>query len=137
MTHYFFIPGKPYPLKRPRRAANGGMFDPAENRAAKSAIGTIARQFISTPINGAVNVKIQFNIARPKAHFGKKYLKPSAPMFHGQKPDIDNLIKTVFDGLNGVAWADDAQVNEIRASKDWADIFPEGTFVWISEASEA
>lgn len=137
MTHCLFIPGKPYPLKRPRRSANGGMFDPAENRAAKSAIGTIARQSISAPINGAVNVKIQFNMARPKSHFGKKYLRDSAPTFHGQKPDIDNLIKTVFDGLNGVAWADDAQVNEIRASKDWADIFPEGTFVWISEAAEA
>lgn len=133
MTHYIFIPGKPYPLKRPRRSAHGGMFDPAENKAAKSAIGTIARQEIGTPIEGAVKVRIQFNIARPKSHYGSRHLRKSAPLFHSQKPDVDNLVKTVFDGLNGVAWADDSQVHDIRASKAWADIFPEGTYVWITE----
>ncbi|MGH8876945.1 MAG: RusA family crossover junction endodeoxyribonuclease [Stackebrandtia sp.] len=31
--------------------------------------------------------------------------------------DIDNLAKTVLDGLNGVCWADDRQVVELRAVK--------------------
>jgi Holliday junction resolvase RusA-like endonuclease len=39
------------------------------------------------------------------------------PVEHGQphiaKPDIDNLIKGLFDALNGVAWADDNQVYKI------------------------
>jgi Holliday junction resolvase RusA-like endonuclease len=34
-------------------------------------------------------------------------------MPHIAKPDIDNLIKGLFDALNGVAWWDDAQVYKI------------------------
>ena len=33
------------------------------------------------------------------------------------KPDLDNVCKLVLDALNGVAWADDAQVVSIYANK--------------------
>lgn len=33
------------------------------------------------------------------------------------RADIDNLIKTVLDGLNGVAWEDDTQVVKVEAVK--------------------
>ena len=33
------------------------------------------------------------------------------------KPDIDNIVKCVMDGLNGIAWADDSQAVEISAYK--------------------
>lgn len=34
-----------------------------------------------------------------------------------KKPDIDNILKIVLDGLNGVAYADDKQVIEVRCRK--------------------
>jgi Holliday junction resolvase RusA-like endonuclease len=34
-----------------------------------------------------------------------------------KKPDIDNVIKSILDGLNGVAYEDDKQVIEIHAEK--------------------
>ena len=37
------------------------------------------------------------------------------------KPDIDNIIKAVLDGLNGVAFKDDAQVVFISAQKLYSD----------------
>lgn len=33
------------------------------------------------------------------------------------KPDIDNVEKAIFDGLNGVIWKDDAQVVEVTKRK--------------------
>ena len=35
------------------------------------------------------------------------------------KPDIDNICKSVLDALNGIAYADDGQVIKIRASKEY------------------
>lgn len=44
--------------------------------------------------------------------------------FVGKKPDLDNIIKSVFDGLNGVAWTDDALVCVIEAGKNYTDKMP-------------
>ena len=38
---------------------------------------------------------------------------------HTQRPDIDNLEKAVLDGLNKVAFEDDAQIVEIHSVKDF------------------
>ena len=113
------VPGNPYPLKRPRRAKNGRMFDPAENVTAKRHIGSYARALFAVPIPGPVMVNIRFHIQRPKSHFGTRGLRIAAPVNHAQRPDVDNLIKAVFDALNGIAWVDDTQVIEVSARKDW------------------
>jgi Holliday junction resolvase RusA-like endonuclease len=38
-----------------------------------------------------------------------------------QRRDVDNMMKLLLDGLNGVAWADDNQVVEISARKELVD----------------
>jgi Holliday junction resolvase RusA-like endonuclease len=38
-----------------------------------------------------------------------------------KKPDLDNIVKAVKDGLNGVAWKDDSQVVRLTAGKFWSD----------------
>ncbi|MBO0887480.1 RusA family crossover junction endodeoxyribonuclease [Candidatus Bathyarchaeota archaeon] len=39
--------------------------------------------------------------------------------FHTQRPDLDNCLKSIKDGLNQVAWHDDCCVVEIHAKKLW------------------
>lgn len=39
-----------------------------------------------------------------------------------KKPDIDNILKSVFDSLNKIAFYDDTQIIEINASKYYSDI---------------
>lgn len=38
-----------------------------------------------------------------------------------KKPDIDNILKSIFDALNGYAFADDVQIVQIFAEKVYAD----------------
>lgn len=38
-----------------------------------------------------------------------------------KKPDLDNLVKSIKDGMNGVVWRDDAQVVDLIASKRFGE----------------
>ena len=38
-----------------------------------------------------------------------------------KKPDIDNILKSVFDALNGYAFADDVQIVQVYAEKVYAE----------------
>ena len=40
---------------------------------------------------------------------------------HTKKPDIDNVIKSVFDALNNVAFTDDSNIIELKAKKLYSD----------------
>ena len=40
---------------------------------------------------------------------------------HTKKPDIDNLIKSVLDALNGIAYSDDSQIIKVTAVKRYAE----------------
>lgn len=40
-----------------------------------------------------------------------------------KKPDIDNVIKSVLDGCNGVIYEDDSQVIEVIAKKSYSENF--------------
>lgn len=52
----------------------------------------------------------------PKAWSEKKRFWAQG-QYHTKKVDLDNVIKSVLDGLNGVAFDDDAQVAQITAFK--------------------
>ena len=73
------------------------------------------------PISGPVHVSVDFTFARPQHHFGSgrnaERLKPSAPTYRANAPDLDKLLRAVFDGLTGIVFRDDAQVAVVTASK--------------------
>lgn len=74
-------------------------------------------------IEGAVSVEVVFLFARPKSHFGKKGLRPSAPehLTSQGAGDIDKLCRSTLDGLSagagGTLLRDDSQVVSMTASK--------------------
>ena len=37
------------------------------------------------------------------------------------KPDLDNVIKSILDGMNGIVYRDDVQVVSLRAKKHWCE----------------
>ncbi len=71
----------------------------------------------------ALEVRLSFFFARPKSHFkADGTLNARAPEWHCQRPDSDNLAKAVLDAVtdSGVFWKDDAQVVDLRVTKDWS-----------------
>lgn len=40
---------------------------------------------------------------------------------HVSRPDLDNVVKAVLDGLSGVCWPDDASVAAVVAEKTYAE----------------
>jgi Holliday junction resolvase RusA-like endonuclease len=73
---------------------------------------TVAIMFRATykgePLKGPLRCDLVFVMPRPKSMIWKT--KPMPRVYYTGKPDVDNLMKAVFDGLKSIAWIDDAQV---------------------------
>jgi crossover junction endodeoxyribonuclease RusA len=98
----FTVFGPPVPKKRPVFSRNrGGLArTPEKTRAWETKVRLCAYTAGLRPVQGLVAVSIAF------------YLPTLRPC------DIDNLAKSIMDGLNGAAFKDDSQVWELHCSKN-------------------
>jgi Holliday junction resolvase RusA-like endonuclease len=113
------IDADPIPLQRARGARNG-FYDPqhiAKRNFALEVMSKIPRtKLIETPIS----FDMIFVIKMPKSWSLKKRAKfLNQP--HTTRPDIDNLVKFIFDALNNVLYNDDAQIYKEEAQKMWGE----------------
>jgi len=60
--------------------------------------------------DGPLSLYITFTFPRPKGHYGRRGLRPSAPLHPTVRPDLLKLARAVEDALTGVVWRDDAQI---------------------------
>ena len=78
-------------------------------------------------IREPVAASMLFFFARPQAHYGTGrnagQLKASAPTRHSQTPDLDKLVRAVFDALTGIVFDDDRCVFRFREpfEKRWSE----------------
>jgi Holliday junction resolvase RusA-like endonuclease len=92
------IPGEPRSKARPRFTGGGKVYSSKEQRAHEDAIAWAVRAKIGNrPFLGNVQVEVWFYRSNK------------------QRIDLDNLLKSVLDGANGIAWRDDVQVTSIGA----------------------
>ena len=77
------------------------------------------------PFVDAVLLEINFYIERPKSHYNKYDIKPSAPKWKTTKPDIDNHIKFYLDCMSGIVFKDDNQIISLVATKNFCDEYQE------------
>jgi Holliday junction resolvase RusA-like endonuclease len=61
-------------------------------------------------LDGALELRLEFVVPRPKAHVGARGLKPSAPAWPTTRPDVLKLARGVEDALTGIVWRDDSQI---------------------------
>ena len=67
-----------------------------------------------------ISIKAFYKIAK-NDNKNIKAAKRAGEIKPTKKPDIDNVIKAILDGLNEVAYKDDAQVVNVSASKYYSD----------------
>jgi Holliday junction resolvase RusA-like endonuclease len=69
-------------------------------------------------LDGAVAVQMDLQCQVPASWSQKKQRQALAGEIRPTtKPDVDNVVKAVFDGCNGVLWRDDVQVVSLTLRK--------------------
>lgn len=126
---HLVIPGEPKAQGNPQRFPNGGVAYPKATRThrayVEASLGEHWQPAERSPIDEPVILRGEFHFARPASHFGTgrnaRLLKPSAPTWHAQQPDLDKLFRLVLDSLTNVGvWADDKLAGRITGEKHWA-----------------
>ncbi|MNL49415.1 Endodeoxyribonuclease RusA [compost metagenome] len=73
------------------------------------------------PIEGPVELWLDINLQIPISWSKKRQRDAAAGLVAAtKKPDADNVLKAVKDGMNGIVWLDDAQAVEYRISKRYS-----------------
>jgi Holliday junction resolvase RusA-like endonuclease len=117
----FQIITDPVAKARPRFSRKTmSVYTPLKTRSFERQVSCVAKSYIKNPLLGAVELVITFNFKKAKSNKRK---------FHTMKPDIDNLIKGVMDGLNKIAFKDDCQVVDLIIKKRYA---PQDGFIEVS-----
>ena len=100
MRHRFTIPGKPQPKQRPRSDGRGNFYTPSATRAYEKVVAYSAR-------NGGVRKQIE----------GPVRMKVAIYWPDRRRRDLTNAVKSIEDGLNGIAYEDDSQIAELVVTK--------------------
>jgi len=123
MTIQFNVPGQPVGKGRPRIGNVGQharMFTPGKTVSYESTVALAASQAMQGRelIDGPVRVLMRMTLIIPASWSRKKQEQALAGQIRPTtKPDADNVIKAIFDAINGVVWRDDVQVVELGVSK--------------------
>ena len=115
---------RPIPQARHRHRNGGkGTYDPCSEQKqefVRQALQVCAQPPVADRAK-PFRCSLEFCFARPKSHYLKSgRLRKGARALATGRPDVDNLIKFVFDALNGVYFVDDAQCVQVAASKAYA-----------------
>ncbi len=112
----FTIFGTPVPEARPRAAIRGGhatVYKPEKSRTWQSIVAGEAMQHRPEKLlEGALVLKVAFFLPRPKS-------LPKKVNHHVKRPDLDNLTKTIKDGMSSIIFHDDSQIVHLEAYKKY------------------
>ncbi|RQQ42018.1 RusA family crossover junction endodeoxyribonuclease [Burkholderia stagnalis] len=122
----FTVPGKPVAKGRPRFARHGAhvrAFTPEATERYENLVRIAAGAAMrgSAPYEGPVRLVVHIGLPIPTSWSAKRQASAAAGMIGAtKKPDADNVVKALKDGMNGVVYVDDGQVVDLWVSKRYA-----------------
>jgi Holliday junction resolvase RusA-like endonuclease len=122
----FTIPGEPVGKGRPRVTLAGGRahaYTPAKTAAYEQLVAVYAAAAMQNAplLEHPVRVRLDIYCKVPGTWSKKRRSDALAGIERPAKsPDIDNIVKALADGMNGIVWVDDSQIVELVCSKHYA-----------------
>lgn len=129
MTARFTVPGEPRGKGRPRYKKIGGFVKPYTPEETASYENLIKLEYErqcggmffgkGEPVTMTVNA--YYSIPKSTSKKKANLMREGAvrPM---KKPDADNVLKTIADAVNGIAYHDDLQVVEAHVNRFYGDV---------------
>jgi len=94
----------------------------------RQAVNHEAQRVAAGLMTGPIAVELTFLMPKPKSAPKKKRI------FATKRPDLDKLVRSVLDAITHVLIADDSQVVELHAHKDYG---PPGVHITVTEFGAA
>ena len=123
----FTVPGQPRGKGRPRFARRGNFvttYTDAATTTYEDQIRFYALRAMGgyKPLTMALEAFIHVRLPVPQS-YSKKRTEAclSGSEWPCKKPDLDNIVKSYMDGMNGIVYVDDSQVVEIHTTKVYAE----------------
>ncbi|CAI6221600.1 MULTISPECIES: RusA family crossover junction endodeoxyribonuclease [Bacillus subtilis group] len=118
----FTIYGEPVAQGRPRATTLNGMtrlYDPKKSRDFKQYVKLAASDYRPAKLlEGPLELSVKVYKSTLKSFSKKKTAEAEQGLLRpSKKPDVDNYIKGIKDGLNKVIWHDDSQIVDLHVSK--------------------
>ena len=124
---HFKIEGPGIPQGRPRAVRMGAgvrMYDPPKSKAYKQMVAAKVRSYMKIngiqTITAPIAVHLNFYFTPPKSYSKKRIqaIEAKEELFT-KHLDLDNLVKSVTDGMNGIMYVDDSQIVGLTAGKHY------------------
>ena len=112
------IDGPAVPKGRPRLGRGGYTYTPKRTRDYERMVEELAMVSRPPRFAGPVSVTIIAQFKPPKSWSGKKAAAHMGRP-HSQRPDLDNIAKSITDALNEIAYVDDSKICEMKLRKEW------------------
>ena len=120
------IPGVPVAKGRARTSTRGGFvrhYTPAKTVSYDSTVAAagLSAMGLRSPLGGALRVELVVCVPIPASWSKTRRAAAVAQAVHPiGRPDVDKFMKSVLNGLNGIAWIDDSQIVSASGCKRYS-----------------
>lgn len=122
----FTVPGQPIAKGRAKFARRGNFvttYTPKETVQYENLVRLAAQEAMGTaePFDQPMSLTVAIYLPIPQSWSKKKQEKARAGLVGAtKKPDADNVLKALKDGMNGVVYVDDARITDVVLQKRYA-----------------